>query len=148
MVGCQKGKDPQKLRRIAHLSPRQLSRKGDGGGLLFNLIKMINTENYLEALIQDCLQELNLVPDKTQVYLDIPQDSRFGDLTTNVAMQLSRQLKKPPREIASVLINCIKQQLPKSPLKDYIKEIKVEGAGFINFYFNGITGISDNSFLH
>ncbi len=103
---------------------------------------MINTENYLQVIIQDCLQELNLLPDKIQVYLDIPQDSRFGDFTTNVAMQLSRQLKKPPREIASSLIDSIKQHLPKSPLKDYIKEIKVEGAGFINFYFN------DSFFYH
>jgi len=70
------------------------------------------------------------------IYLDIPQDSRFGDLTTNVAMQLSRQLKKSPREIAAALISCIQKHLPASPLKDHIKEIKVEGAGFINFYFN------------
>jgi len=97
---------------------------------------MINTENYLQAIIQDCLQELKLLPDKTQIFLDIPQDSRFGELTTNIAMQLGRQLKKPPREIASSLIDCIKQHLPNSPLKDCIKEIKVEGAGFINFYFN------------
>jgi len=97
---------------------------------------MINTQNDLQALIWSCLKESGDLTAEPVIYLDIPQDSRFGDLTTNVAMQLSRQLKKPPREIAAGLINCIQKNLPASPLKDYIREIKVEGAGFINFYFN------------
>ncbi|MFA5155824.1 MAG: arginine--tRNA ligase [Candidatus Omnitrophota bacterium] len=97
---------------------------------------MINTQNDLQALIRSCLKELGEFTAEPVIYLDIPQDSRFGDLTTNVAMQLSRQLKKSPREIAAALISCIQKHLPASPLKDHIKEIKVEGAGFINFYFN------------
>lgn len=70
------------------------------------------------------------------VYLDIPADSRFGDFSTNIAMRLSKSLSKPPRDIAVKLIEIIGKQAAKISLKEYIKEIKVEGAGFINFYLS------------
>jgi arginyl-tRNA synthetase len=68
--------------------------------------------------------------------LDIPQDPKFGDFSANIAMRLSKQLKKPPRDIAAKLITNINSEMEKAGLKNYIKEVKVEGAGFINFYLS------------
>lgn len=78
-----------------------------------------------------------LTPDESLfggLYLDLPTDSRFGDLTTNIALQLSKTLSKPPREIASGIIEKIKTFLKDSPAAGYVREIKCEGQGFINFY--------------
>jgi arginyl-tRNA synthetase len=93
-----------------------------------------NIQDLLVSIIGDAISDLNL-QEKEIILLDSPNDSRFGDLATNIAMRLSRKTKKSAHEIASDLLINIKKYLEKSPLKDYVKEIKVEGAGFINFYF-------------
>ncbi len=69
-----------------------------------------------------------------EIALDFPTDNRFGDFSTNIALKLSKQLKKSPREIAAKLVESIQKEIPKSELKDLINQVKVEGAGFINFY--------------
>ena len=70
---------------------------------------------------------------KEELYLELPKDSRFGDLSTNVALRLASQLKKSPPQIAQELAVKIQEHLQKSNLKNYVKEVKVVG-GFINFY--------------
>ena len=69
-----------------------------------------------------------------ELYLDLPSDARFGDLSTNVAMRLCKFLKKSPREVASALSEAIRRRLKEDQLNRYVSDIKVEGAGFINFY--------------
>ena len=71
-----------------------------------------------------------------EIILDLPTDNRFGDFTTNIALKLSKALKKSPRELAAKLAALIQQEIPKSELKDLISQVKVEGAGFINFYLD------------
>jgi len=94
-----------------------------------------NIQDQIIGLVKEALKETGQASSLTEeLYLDIPGASRFGDFSTNVALRLSKALNKPPREIAVDLIGRINKQAEKSPLKDYIKEIKVEGAGFINFY--------------
>jgi len=91
----------------------------------------------LLKLIKDSLKDLDL--DKffsEELYLDFPTDARFGDLSTNLALRLSKVLKKSPQVIAKEIAEAIKQHLEKNPAKVYIKEIKAEGAGFINFYLH------------
>lgn len=94
-------------------------------------------QDLLISVIKDSLAELNL--DKIfieNLYLDLPTDERFGDLSSNIALRLSKELKRNPQEIAINLVRVIKKHLERAPEKDYVKEIKVEGAGFINFYLN------------
>ncbi|MDO9572628.1 MAG: arginine--tRNA ligase [Candidatus Omnitrophota bacterium] len=74
------------------------------------------------------------IPAPDEISLDLPTDSRFGDFTTNIALKLSKSLKKPPREIAAAVVESIQKEIPKSGLKDLICQVKVEGAGFVNFY--------------
>src|ERR1017187_2828046 len=47
-------------------------------------------------------------------------DEQFGDYSTNVALQLAKQLAKPPREIAEAISDGL------------TLETSVAGAGFIN----------------
>jgi len=71
-----------------------------------------------------------------EVILDLPTDSRFGDFTTNIALKLSKALKNPPRQIAAELVELIQKEISESGLKELISQVKVEGAGFVNFYLN------------
>ncbi len=89
----------------------------------------------LKELIQAALKELDsgLEP-KDGVYLDFPTDNRFGELSTNIAMRLARTLKKSPAQIAGILIPILEEKIKSQMLDIYIKDIRLEGAGFINFY--------------
>ncbi|MDP3732710.1 MAG: arginine--tRNA ligase [Candidatus Omnitrophota bacterium] len=94
-------------------------------------------QGLLIPIIKNSLKDLNLHKAYDEfLYLDLPQDSRYGDLSTNIALRLSKAAAKSPLEIATALTDNIKKYLKKSPLRDYIKEVKAEGAGFINFYLS------------
>lgn len=94
-----------------------------------------NIQESLIEVIKGALKDLKSLGHlKEDLYLDFPTDSRFGDLSTNIALKLSKELKKSPRDIARPLVESIKQNITKSFLKDYVSQVKIEGAGFINFY--------------
>ncbi|MCX5705680.1 MAG: arginine--tRNA ligase [Candidatus Omnitrophica bacterium] len=89
----------------------------------------------LIQLIKEALKDCGLDHESVEkFYLDLPTDSRFGDLSCNVAMRLAKLAKKSPRDVGLEIICALTKRLEKSELKNYIKEVKVEGAGFINFY--------------
>ena len=54
----------------------------------------------------------------------------FGDCTTNCAMQLSKQLKKSPREVAEKIVSLLEDEKPS-----WFASAKTEGPGFINIVF-------------
>ncbi|MBI4972759.1 MAG: arginine--tRNA ligase, partial [Candidatus Omnitrophica bacterium] len=96
-----------------------------------------NIEAILISIIQDSLKELGLDKNIAAIpYLDLPAQPAFGDYSTNVALKTSSVVKKTPLELAELLAENIKKRITKSPLKKYVKEVKSEGSGFINFYFS------------
>ncbi|MCX5694016.1 MAG: arginine--tRNA ligase [Candidatus Omnitrophica bacterium] len=86
-------------------------------------------------LVRHCLTDLGWLADFVEkISLDLPTDNRFGDFSTNIALKLSKLLKRPPQAIAAELVVSLQQKLAKSELKALVTQIKVEGVGFINFY--------------
>jgi arginyl-tRNA synthetase len=65
--------------------------------------------------------------------LEKPKLKKFGDLSTNLALQLAAQMKENPRQIASKIIDFIVSD------PDYIDKIEIAGAGFINFHITRST---------
>lgn len=63
-----------------------------------------------------------------------PKQKQFGDLSTNIAMQMATILKANPRQIATEIQSFI------SIDPQYIEKINIAGPGFLNFF------ISPNSF--
>jgi arginyl-tRNA synthetase len=61
------------------------------------------------------------------IVLEKPRLAEHGDYACNVALQLAKQLKRAPREIADRLVAA----LPASP---YLEKAVVAGAGFINLF--------------
>lgn len=59
--------------------------------------------------------------------IEIPKNEAFGDLSTPIAMEIAKKLKKPPRTIAQDIV----QSLDKS----LFESVELAGPGFINFKF-------------
>ena len=82
---------------------------------------------HLAALFEAALEAVAPEARGTAVILDRPKQASYGDYACNLAMQLSRQLRRNPREIAAALI----EHLPASP---YVARTEIAGAGFINVF--------------
>ncbi|MFA4991845.1 MAG: arginine--tRNA ligase [Candidatus Omnitrophota bacterium] len=69
--------------------------------------------------------------DPSDVYLDAPKEKRFGDYSTNIAMRISKLIKKPPMDAAAIVAAEIKNSAECS---ETIESVKIEKPGFINLY--------------
>jgi len=56
-------------------------------------------------------------------------NDKFGDYQCNAAMELSRVLKKAPRQIAQEFVDAAR-------LPDFVEKIEIAGPGFINFFLS------------
>lgn len=86
-------------------------------------------KEYLKTLFNKASQK---IPELKEINLifDIPKSEEHGDLSTNVAMLLTKRLKRNPRTIAQELIDILEID------KNIVTKIEIAGPGFINFFFN------------
>ena len=83
--------------------------------------------NKIKQELNNVLLKLN-VEAEVKFVLEIPKDNTNGDYATNLAMQLTRILRKNPRMIAEEIVanfNCEACDVEK---------IQIAGPGFINFF--------------
>lgn len=85
---------------------------------------------YLEQIIKEAAVKLNY-PIK-EIHFDKPKEEKFGDISTNAALLLAKELKIPPRTVASEIVKTLVYD------DSTISRVEIAGAGFINFF------ISDN----
>jgi arginyl-tRNA synthetase len=90
----------------------------------------------IESLLKTGLG--NLYPENQQalgspvkIQIERTRDPKHGDYASNLAMVLSKSLKKNPRELALEII----KHIPKT---DEISTIEVAGPGFINFHLTDL----------
>ncbi|MDQ2991101.1 MAG: arginine--tRNA ligase [Pseudomonadota bacterium] len=82
------------------------------------------------ALLQAALVPLTAGTDlQPAVVLERPRDPAHGDIACNIAMQLAKQLKMNPRELATKLVAAL---LADPAAKGIIEAADVAGPGFIN----------------
>jgi len=68
--------------------------------------------------------------------LEMPESVGFGDLSSNIAMRLSKPLKASPKEIAITIAKKLILNIKEDVfLSKYIEKCDVAGPGFINIYF-------------
>ena len=66
--------------------------------------------------------------DLPEMLVEVPRERGFGDFSTNIAMQVARQAKLPPRKTAEILA-------PELDFEGtYIEKAEIAGPGFLNFY--------------
>jgi len=70
--------------------------------------------------------------DIPEIGFEAPKHIRFGDLSTNIALAISKKIKTNPRETAEKLLKII------NPDKALISKAELAGPGFINFFLSDI----------
>jgi arginyl-tRNA synthetase len=68
--------------------------------------------------------------DLPPLVLEPPKQKEFGDLSTNIAMLLTKMLRKPPRSIAEAILKNLEDP------QGVITRAEIAGPGFINFTFS------------
>ena len=90
---------------------------------------MADVDN-LKTLFQEAIASANLgVEDEVDPALERPKDDANGDFASTIALRLSKQLGKNPREIAQAIVDSF-------PQNSIVNKIEIAGPGFINVYLN------------
>jgi arginyl-tRNA synthetase len=77
-----------------------------------------------------------IAPDvPVEIHIERPKNPEHGDLSTNVALQLSRQLGRKPREVAQDLLNATLPALLSSGVTTQ-EGVSIAGPGFYNIHVN------------
>lgn len=88
----------------------------------------------IETLISQSLAKYldqNMTDSLPRIQVERTRDQQHGDYASNIAMLLSKPLKKNPREIAADIIQNMSQD-------SAIQRVEIAGPGFINFYLTDV----------
>ncbi len=83
-------------------------------------------KTHLAALLEQALRQI-AADTPALIELDRPKQASHGDFACNVAMQLSKAMKRNPRELAQALIAAL-------PASDLLEKAEIAGPGFINLF--------------
>ncbi|MFH1533533.1 MAG: arginine--tRNA ligase [Nitrospirota bacterium] len=64
-----------------------------------------------------------------EVKIEYPASEDHGDYASNIALQITKDLGKPPQEIAQKIIDNIEKN-------ELVEKVEIAGPGFINFYIS------------
>ena len=90
--------------------------------------------NKIEATLKGALKQAIIACgfveeyDQESITIEIPKDKSHGDYSTNLAMQLTKLLKRNPRQIAEAIIEALDKENAN------IEKGDIAGPGFINLF--------------
>ncbi|MCX8042875.1 MAG: arginine--tRNA ligase [Desulfobacterota bacterium] len=90
-------------------------------------------KQYIEELLKNvcmqCMEQGLLRQESLPAFVvEAPRNKEHGDLATNLAMMLAKTERRPPRQIAQMLVDRLHGASP------HVEKIEIAGAGFINFF--------------
>ena len=91
--------------------------------------------NYLKKEINESIKKIKLKLNKEfeipGVIVEFPAQKIHGDFSTNISMVCAKKLGMPPRELATLLVDDLKDV-------KFIAKIEIAGPGFINFFLDDL----------
>jgi arginyl-tRNA synthetase len=93
----------------------------------------------IEKAVNTVLSDLGIKPQSypdTKPELEIPKDKTHGDISSNIAMRLSKIASRPPIELGTLLKAALDGILASSPVKESVDRVEVKAPGFINFFLS------------
>ena len=96
---------------------------------------MADPKDLFKRIVTEGLRKIAPQARIEDVHVERPKNPEHGDLSTNAALQLSRQLARKPREVAQELLKGIEQQLVSSGLTTQAG-VSIAGPGFLNVTVN------------
>lgn len=86
-------------------------------------------DTVLKSTIDDCFKKGVLLKTPVPEYvIEVPNNPDHGHFATNLPLILASSLKRPPLEIASVIVEHLRDE------ENILEKVEVAGPGFINFY--------------
>ena len=83
----------------------------------------------LNQALESLEKEHKVIISKTKIEIKENKEKEFGDFSSNLALVLSKELSKPPKDIAEMLLKELGE-------KDFIDRMEIAGPGFINFFLS------------
>jgi len=88
---------------------------------------VLNFKSHLSDLFAQALREVAPDHADTAILIERPKLATHGDYACNLAMQLAKPLRKPPRDIAKALVAAL-------PESGFNEKLEIAGAGFVNVF--------------
>ena len=85
-----------------------------------------NVKSSIAALVSDALKPMEVGTENVESTIDFSKS--FGDISCSIAFRLSKELKKPPQEIANGIAGKVKKP-------GFVTKITADN-GFVNFYLD------------
>ena len=87
-------------------------------------------ESSLKQLLADSVIKSGLLEtiEASNIVIEIPRDTSYGDYSSNIAMQLTKQLRRNPREIAGKIVENMDLET------GIVSKVEIAGPGFINMF--------------
>src|SRR5690554_4084515 len=106
-----------------------------GGAVKQTVFRRVRRElkNLIYRAWESAFQE-GLLPepgDREGILLEVPKERKHGSFASNIALQLAKSARRPPRETAEIL----RRYIPAHP---YVAGVKTAGPGFLNFHLTPI----------
>ena len=86
----------------------------------------MENKELLKIKLQKALSELGLEVSLNDIVIENSKDPAHGDFASNVALKYARNLLKAPRDVASLIVEKLDNEL--------IDHVEIAGPGFINFF--------------
>ena len=84
-------------------------------------------KHILDLTLETCFQEQRLVHVPLPDYvIEVPNNPGHGHFATNLPMALAASQRRPPREIANILVDRLQDA------EEMLERVEVAGPGFIN----------------
>lgn len=84
----------------------------------------VQIKRLLEASVEKAFGKVD-----KEVKIEYPASEDHGDYASNIALQITKDLGKPPREIAQKIIDNLEEN-------ELAEKVEIAGPGFINFYIS------------
>ena len=87
-------------------------------------------ESSLKQLLADSVIKSGLLEtiEASNIVIEIPRDTSHGDYSSNIAMQLTKQLRRNPREIEGKIVENMDLET------GIVSKVEIAGPGFINMF--------------
>ncbi|HUJ87241.1 MAG TPA: arginine--tRNA ligase [Burkholderiales bacterium] len=90
---------------------------------------MDDPKDILRRILEHGVRSVAPEAEGVEIHLERPKNPEHGDYASNVALQLSKQLRRRPRDIAQLIIAATKSSFEQG----IFLPIEIAGAGFLNF---------------
>lgn len=85
--------------------------------------------DYITKILKTAIEENGIKAD-FPIHIELSEDGKFGDITSNIALVSAKVVNKNPRDFANQLLEKLNYDT------DIISKVEIGGPGFINFYLS------------